>query len=445
MQASPPRLLVHHPENPSREFPLKQLEIVIGRDPASHLALDDRKISRSHARILEREGCFTIRDLGSRNGTYVNSRKIGPEDGEVALADGDRIRVGSHIVECEFRGVSEERESSGIRESEKTHIARNLSQQLLDPPEDLQDEGTEEVEWPPPPDESPGDELETGVIRHKDVEEAKEQAESVELELRPSELDVIREEVMDDDSASTVMKEPSKSESEKEESPDPDEDTSVVPQVTGDTSYDIMSDLEELREARARVIVCRDENGAESLPVERRRVTIGRGRHNDMVISHHTVSSVHAEIQFSPQGFTLVDKNSTNGTYVDNARIRSSRLRDGAYLMFGGVMGLFLHDEDLDAAKERTEAAKISDALVRGGILGRARLKEALGEAESSGRRLSEVLLPGGDVTPAEWWEASRMAGPDRVRSNPAPIFVPILIVAALVIAAAAFVIYFLG
>lgn len=67
----------------------------IGRDRSNHLIQDDEFISGRHARIERREGQFVLRDLRSRNGTYVNGARIL----EAVLRDGDRIRIGT----AEFR------------------------------------------------------------------------------------------------------------------------------------------------------------------------------------------------------------------------------------------------------------------------------------------------------------------------------------------------------
>jgi adenylate cyclase len=65
----------------------------IGRGKENQLALQDERASRRHALIHDRgkEG-FWIVDLGSRNGTYRNNRRV---QQPVRLRDGDSIRVGS--------------------------------------------------------------------------------------------------------------------------------------------------------------------------------------------------------------------------------------------------------------------------------------------------------------------------------------------------------------
>ena len=75
----------------SREYPLRDGENVIGRDPAAAVSIDAPIVSRRHARILISNGVARLEDLGSKNGTYVADEKV---TAPVSLHDGDEIRVG---------------------------------------------------------------------------------------------------------------------------------------------------------------------------------------------------------------------------------------------------------------------------------------------------------------------------------------------------------------
>lgn len=71
-------------------------EVVIGREAGDVVFTSDPFMSRRHAAVVrERDGSFTLRDLGSSNGTYIAIR------GEVPLADGDHVRVGQHLFRLE--------------------------------------------------------------------------------------------------------------------------------------------------------------------------------------------------------------------------------------------------------------------------------------------------------------------------------------------------------
>lgn len=63
----------------------------IGRSTESEIFLDDVTVSRKHALVSFSEtGAFTMKDLGSLNGTYVNGQPVT----EASLLSGDEIQIG---------------------------------------------------------------------------------------------------------------------------------------------------------------------------------------------------------------------------------------------------------------------------------------------------------------------------------------------------------------
>jgi pSer/pThr/pTyr-binding forkhead associated (FHA) protein len=76
------------------------LPISIGRAPTATVVVADPQVSRLHARIDAAGDVLEIRDLGSRNGTFVNAQPI---DGPTALVAGDEIALG--MTRVVFRGV----------------------------------------------------------------------------------------------------------------------------------------------------------------------------------------------------------------------------------------------------------------------------------------------------------------------------------------------------
>ncbi|HEV2250080.1 MAG TPA: DUF3662 and FHA domain-containing protein [Candidatus Limnocylindria bacterium] len=73
-----------------REVPLGAEPITVGRDPKNDIVLDDRRVSRRHAEVRLRLGRYTLYDLQSTNGTFVNGRRIA----EMVLSHDDRISIG---------------------------------------------------------------------------------------------------------------------------------------------------------------------------------------------------------------------------------------------------------------------------------------------------------------------------------------------------------------
>lgn len=75
-------------------LPLGKRTSVIGRSEALPLQVLDDQVSRKHLRIRYDEGTDThlASDMGSRNGVFVNDRKI---ESEAQLVEGDIIRIGN--------------------------------------------------------------------------------------------------------------------------------------------------------------------------------------------------------------------------------------------------------------------------------------------------------------------------------------------------------------
>jgi len=76
-------------------------EHVLGRDPMLELCVESSSVSRRHARLLITGGEAALEDLGSKNGTFVNGKRL---TSAVVLSDRDQLRVGS--VRLKFRILS---------------------------------------------------------------------------------------------------------------------------------------------------------------------------------------------------------------------------------------------------------------------------------------------------------------------------------------------------
>lgn len=70
--------------------PIARTPFRIGRDASAELVLSSPRVSKLHAEIVETEAGYRVRDLGSRNGTFVNGE---PLEGERPLHAGDVIHV----------------------------------------------------------------------------------------------------------------------------------------------------------------------------------------------------------------------------------------------------------------------------------------------------------------------------------------------------------------
>jgi pSer/pThr/pTyr-binding forkhead associated (FHA) protein len=73
-------------------FTLERPQTTIGRSPDCDIFLDDVTVSRRHAVVAHDDSGFTIEDLGSLNGTFLNRSRI--ERG--VLENGDEVQIGKY-------------------------------------------------------------------------------------------------------------------------------------------------------------------------------------------------------------------------------------------------------------------------------------------------------------------------------------------------------------
>ena len=85
-------LLVQKGPNAGARYLLNRDHVTVGRNPDSDIFLDDVTVSRKHAQFERNSSGFSVHDVGSLNGTYVN--------GELAenteLINGDSVQIGKY-------------------------------------------------------------------------------------------------------------------------------------------------------------------------------------------------------------------------------------------------------------------------------------------------------------------------------------------------------------
>jgi two-component system, NtrC family, sensor kinase len=84
--------IVSGPEK-GRSIPFEADTVVLGRAPENEIQVNDKSISRRHLRIERRGGQYFIRDLGSRNGTFIDGARIEPET-EYEVTEGRPFALG---------------------------------------------------------------------------------------------------------------------------------------------------------------------------------------------------------------------------------------------------------------------------------------------------------------------------------------------------------------
>ncbi len=130
-------------KNTKASFDLSLNELSIGRDPNCSLSINSPSLSRRHAVIGKKWGHFTLTDLASKNGTFVNGLRIT----ETAIKDGDEIVFGT--VKSIFKNpqefdigeisktISESKENEAAKEAQKAaKKADETSSQIVKPKSD---------------------------------------------------------------------------------------------------------------------------------------------------------------------------------------------------------------------------------------------------------------------------------------------------------------------
>jgi pSer/pThr/pTyr-binding forkhead associated (FHA) protein len=109
--------------------PIKKDRFVIGRGKDCTLRAGSEAISRNHCELLVTESGVTVRDMGSRNGTYVNDVKI---DGVHPLSQGDTLRIGPLEFRYEAEGELKQAKAPKVQ-SVGEAVARTAAKAVKEP------------------------------------------------------------------------------------------------------------------------------------------------------------------------------------------------------------------------------------------------------------------------------------------------------------------------
>jgi adenylate cyclase len=89
-----------------------RVECSLGRENSS-IVLEHASISRSHARIVCEQGVWTIEDLGSKHGTYLNGKRVSTPQ---VLMSGASLRLGLFELRVEIAGMAQPQDHLQTRE-----------------------------------------------------------------------------------------------------------------------------------------------------------------------------------------------------------------------------------------------------------------------------------------------------------------------------------------
>ena len=92
-------MLIHkRPDGTEKTLEFGNKPLIVGRLPESEISVRDSFISRVHCGFTYANNQYTLKDLGSTNGTYRNGARVF----ECALSTGDKIQVGNTTLVFEI-------------------------------------------------------------------------------------------------------------------------------------------------------------------------------------------------------------------------------------------------------------------------------------------------------------------------------------------------------
>ncbi len=89
------RLIVRRGPQPNQSYELNKDIVTLGRDITNDIVINDPEVSRHHLRLTRGAGGFTLEDLGSTNGTFVNGQRL---TGARPLRPGDMVGLGETVT-----------------------------------------------------------------------------------------------------------------------------------------------------------------------------------------------------------------------------------------------------------------------------------------------------------------------------------------------------------
>lgn len=335
---------------------VKKVETQIGKGPRNDIVIADPAVSTSHAVIRQENGGYLIKDLGSRNGTLINGRKITASE---KLNHGDVIGMGTTKLTFRLSGYSE----TGIiqaaditapipnnrlpltQESLAVLFVREgvVSQSVVD---NLRGTG------------SKGRRLYRALVEEGLADEqAMRDAMSRAFAIPVTDLAVANV------NETLVTKFPAQLARDRWIFPIEETPQRLLLAVADPTDQAAVSEVKakfyqpvELRLATAKDILDQaDKHYGPKLVgvlptgdkieylINRPEIEIGKAPHNQIVLTDPTVSNTHAVIMSRDGGFSIVDLGSRNGTFVNGERLttHARTLKHGDSVQMGQTLWTF--------------------------------------------------------------------------------------------------------
>ncbi len=298
------RLVIYKGDELLAEHEIARAVIGLGRHPENDIVLDDRTLSRFHARIEKRANSYVVVDLGAQNGVHKNGLRI---EKESALESGDRIELGRYVAVFEVLSKATKVERPPGQNGAANGAAGNGHKG--------------------PPAATP--------VKAKSGKPTPAQPEA--------DLDVDVN-LDDDDDLDFPNAETSRTKPPEAKRKDDDDNDN-----TGSNDFDAAASSVEYVPPKPTFVLLFNGMEVSRHPLTSSGITVGRSKQCEVVISLLGLSRKHAKINASDDGVVVEDLGSQNGTWVNNQRIEGSRvLRHGDLLNFYDYGVLFLEDGDVE-------------------------------------------------------------------------------------------------
>ena len=96
-----------------KHFETDKSEITIGRSSKNDIQIDNLAVSNEHAKIISHSGRYTVEDLKSTNGTFLNEKQITKAN----LNPDDIVTIGKHTLQF---GLADETQAPALDLADKT-------------------------------------------------------------------------------------------------------------------------------------------------------------------------------------------------------------------------------------------------------------------------------------------------------------------------------------
>ena len=367
---------------------ITRVETQLGKNPRNDIMIADSSVSTTHALIRNEGGKYTVTDLGSRNGTYLNGDRIlEPRK----LQHGDVIGLGLSKLTFRLKGHSETAAFDIPQETTPQKPPPLTEESLARAVIDQGLVAAAEVERL----RGPG--LKGRSFYRTLIEERATDEKSLrDLMNRVFQIEVIDLGAMQIEEDLAVRFPPNLARKHRVMPVSVEGDTVVLavadPTDTGGiedaarklgkapvvrlaTATEIDSQIE--RHYGAKLIGVLPSGEKVEHPVAKKEIEVGKAPHNDVVLNDQTVSNTHAVILARDGGYGIVDLGSRNGTFVNGERLgdHARTLRHGDAIQLGQTVLTFrnpgetkenitatLSSETLEEVRRRAAAANLGES-----------------------------------------------------------------------------------